>query len=159
MAIELNPFRQSIGLCGPASLKILLDYYGKTFTEGELAEICNATAEHGTNHADMVAAVASFGGEPVAKFGASLDDIRGFVDDEIPVIVGWFSEYGEPGDHYSVVYAMDDETLSMMDPERDEGTVTMSLEEFEKVWYDFDGPDEVRVERWMMAVPSFKPTP
>jgi len=159
MAIELNPFRQSPGLCGPASLKILLDYYGRTYTEGELSEICNATAEYGTDHADMVAAVASIGGEPVEKFGASLDDIRGFVDDEIPVIVGWFSEYGGQGDHYSVVYAMDNETLSMMDPERDEGSVTMPLDAFEKVWYDFDGPDDVRVERWMMAVPSFKPTP
>ena len=35
----------------------------------------------------------------------------------------------------------------------------MPLDAFEKVWYDFDGPDDVRVERWMMAVPSFKPTP
>lgn len=155
MAITLNPFLQSPGLCGPASLKILLDYYGKTFTEGELAELCNATAERGTDHADMVAAVAAIGGEPVEKIGASVDDIRGYVEKEIPVIVGWYSEYGEPGDHYSVVYAIDNETVSMMDPEREDGSVTMSVTEFEKVWYDFDGPDDVRVERWMMAIPSF----
>lgn len=152
MTITLNPFRQSTGLCGPASLKILLDYYGKTFTEEELAGLCEATAERGTDHANMVEAVRTLSGEPVAKENATFDDIREAVRQDIPVVVGWYSTFGEPDDHYSVVYAIDDATISMMDPERDEGSVTMPVEEFEKVWYDFDGPDDVRVDRWMMTV-------
>ncbi|MCI0479111.1 cysteine peptidase family C39 domain-containing protein [Candidatus Uhrbacteria bacterium] len=155
MPISLNPFRQSTGLCGPASLKILLDFYGRTFTEEELAELCEATAEYGTDHANMVEAVRALGGEPVAKSDATLDDIREAVRRGIPVVVGWYSTFGEPDDHYSVVYAIDDATISMMDPERDEGSVTMPLDEFDKAWHDFDGPENVRVDRWMMTIPSF----
>ncbi|MFH1078224.1 MAG: cysteine peptidase family C39 domain-containing protein [Patescibacteria group bacterium] len=156
MTITLNPFRQSTGLCGPASLKILLDYYGKTYTEEELAKLCDATADRGTDHVNMVEAVRKLGNEAVAKENATFDDIREAVRMNIPVVVGWYSTFGDPDDHFSVVFAIDDTTISMMDPERDEGSITMPVEEFEKAWYDFDGPDDVRVERWMMTVPTFR---
>ncbi|MBU1349018.1 C39 family peptidase [Patescibacteria group bacterium] len=158
MAIDLNPFRQSSGLCGPASLKILLDHYGRSFTEDELVAMCDATAERGTDHADMLKAVENIGGTPEAKDGATVDDLREAIRHGLPVVVGWYSTYSEPGDHFSVVYDIDEDTISLMDPERDEGSVTMPIEEFKKAWYDFDGPEDVRVDRWMMTVPAFATT-
>jgi ABC-type bacteriocin/lantibiotic exporter with double-glycine peptidase domain len=156
----LNPFRQSEGLCGPASLKILLDHYGREFSEAELAHLCNATADIGTDHAGMITAAEQLGEAPHVKQDAGIEDLRGYVDKEIPVIVGWYSDYkGVEGSHYSVVYHVDDEMISMMDPERDEGMVTMSISEFEKVWYDFDGPEEARVDRWMMVIPGLRKIP
>lgn len=146
----MNPFRQTPSFCGPASLKILFDYYGKTFTEAELGELCNTTIEHGTNHADMIAAVKKLGHEPVVKENATFDDLKEWIDNGVPVIVGWWST---DDDHYSVVYGLDDKNIHLMDPELDEGRRSMPREEWDKVWYDFESPARFRVERWMMAVP------
>ncbi|MFZ2804043.1 MAG: cysteine peptidase family C39 domain-containing protein [Patescibacteria group bacterium] len=150
----LNPFRQSPGLCGPASLKILLDHYGREFSEEELSELCDATVEKGTDHVGLIKAANEIGEDPIAKDNATIEELRELVEKEIPVIVGWYSEHGEPDDHYSVVYEVTDDMISMMDPERDEGTLTMPISEFEKVWYDFEGSERMRVERWMMAIPG-----
>ncbi len=151
----LKPFRQSPGLCGPASLKILLSHYGKEYTETELAQLCLATAEHGTSHKDLIQAIKKLGGDPIEKAGATIDEIKAYVDQDIPVIVGWWSADNDPDDHFSVVYAVDEKGISMMDPELDEGTRTLSHKAFEQVWYDFDGPENKRVDRWMVAVASW----
>lgn len=148
----LKHHRQSPGLCGPASLQILLSHYGKEFTEDELSKLCEATAEHGTDHSGLIKAVEALGERPVVKTGASIEDLRHFVERETPVIVGWWND---TEDHYSVAYELDDETISMMDPQLEEGTRTMAIPDFEKAWYDFDGPENVRVDRWMMAIPPF----
>ncbi|HEU0050519.1 MAG TPA: cysteine peptidase family C39 domain-containing protein [Patescibacteria group bacterium] len=145
----LQPFRQTPGLCGPASLKILLSHYGKDFSEQELAGLCEATVEQGTDHEKLIKAVQVIGEKAYAKSGGTIDEIREYTRKNIPVIVGWWST---DGDHFSVVYHADRKSIWMMDPELDEGIRKMSIEEFEHVWYDFDGPENVRVDRWMMAL-------
>lgn len=148
----LKPHRQTEGMCGPASLKILLSHYGKEFTQQELATLCRSTAESGTDHQGIIDAVESIGNKPIVKENASLDELRYFIERDTPVIVGWWSD---DGDHYSVVYEISEDRIFMMDPQEDLGTTEMSIEEFEKLWYDFDGPENVRVDRWMLAIPAF----
>lgn len=148
--IKMNPFRQTPGLCGPASLKILFDYYGKEYSEAELAEICNATVDKGTNHKDLIAAVVKIGHTPIVKSDASLDDIRNFIQSNIPVVVGWWSV---DDDHYSVVYDINDKKIYLMDPQLDEGSCSYDLDEWMKIWHDKDSPETEEVNQWMMAVP------
>jgi len=47
--IKLKPFRETPGLCGPASLKMILDYYGVSVSEEDLAKVCGASKEKGTS--------------------------------------------------------------------------------------------------------------
>lgn len=148
--------RETKGLCGPASLKILLSHYGKEFTESELAKLCAATAEEGTDHVGLVKAVESLGEKPIVKSNATIEDLRYYVDRETPVIVGyWSGSDEEAGDHYAVVYEITNETISMMDSQLGTGITTFLIEDFEKVWYDLDGPENKRVDRWMLAIPAF----
>ena len=145
----LNPFRQTPGLCGPACLKILLSHYGQEFSESDLATLCNATVDHGTDHADMIDAVRRLGFEPFTRADATLEEVSSYLLDETPVIVGWWST---DGDHYSIVYEIDEENVYLMDPETEEGTRTISRQTFLDNWYDFDGPKNLRIERWMMVI-------
>ncbi|MBU1629478.1 C39 family peptidase [Patescibacteria group bacterium] len=149
--IKLNPFRQSAGLCGPASLKILMEYYGRDFSEEELTNICKASADYGTDHAQMVDAIKSIGENPLAKDNAALEDIREQIAKHTPVVVGWWSQ---DEDHYSVVYNIDEKFIYLMDPEIEDGKRIMPIDEFLKIWHDFDGPENTRVEHWMMAIES-----
>ncbi|MFA5185473.1 MAG: cysteine peptidase family C39 domain-containing protein [Patescibacteria group bacterium] len=148
--LNLNPFRQSGAYCGPASLKILFDYYGENFSEKELGELCNTTFELGTNHLNITEAVKKLGYTPETKEIGTTDDLKKYIQRGIPIVVGWWSTEES---HFSVVYGIDDKYIYLMDPELDEGKRTMSLEEWNKVWFDYESPQNKRVDRWMMAVP------
>jgi predicted double-glycine peptidase len=132
-----------------------MSHYKKEFTEGEMANLCNATADDGTDHVGMTRAAEHLGHKPITISNASLHDIQHFIDQDVPVIVGWYST---DGDHYSVIYDLENGVVKMMDPEVDAGVREMKATEFEKVWYDFDGKENIRVNRWMMAVPSVDDT-
>lgn len=144
----LLPFRMSPGLCGPACLKIILSHYKKDFSESELANLCKATPEDHASHAMMMAAVESVGGTTADIDDASIDDIRKFVDDNVPVIVGWQLD-GK--NHYTVVYDVGKNKIFMMDPSTESGIRIMPIEAFENAWFDMDEQGNP-VKRWMMAV-------
>lgn len=131
--ITVNLVRQSPSHCGPASLKMVLDYLGLEKTEAELALLTECTEERGTSARNIVAAAQSLGFAAFLKDGASVAHIREWViERQLPVIVAWFSH---DDDHYSVVVDIDESEISIADPE----TATIEryrLADFEKVWYD-----------------------
>ncbi len=150
--ISLKPFRQTPGLCGPASLKIALSAFGIDKTEEELARHARASQDRGTDHAGLAEAARIIGVLAHERSNASMDDVRVFLLQGIPVIVGFWDE-GETGDdHYAVAFDVDEEHIFLMDPQRDGGIRVMPIEDFESVWFDLDGPENVRVERWMMGI-------
>ena len=59
--IKLKPFRQRPGLCGPASLKMVMDYYGVSVSEAEIAKIAGASKEKGTSFEGLIKAAKRFG--------------------------------------------------------------------------------------------------
>ena len=145
----LTPFRQSPGLCGPASLKIVLSHYGVDKSELDLALLSDATPDKGTNHEGLVKAAKSLGAVVSTKENATMDDIRIHVENDIPVIVGWWSG---TEDHFSVVYEVGKAKIYMMDPEAQSGIRILPIEDFEKLWHDLDGDDNHPVQRWMMTI-------
>lgn len=145
--------RETKGLCGPASLKILLAHYGKDVAEQELKNLSNANPETGTDHDGLMKAAKALGFKPTEKDNATLENLRQYVDNGVPVIVGWWSgEMDEAGDHYSVVYEVTDQTVSMVDPQLGTGITTFYKDDFDQRWYDFDGPENVKVNHWLMVV-------
>lgn len=133
--IKLKPFRQTAGLCGPASLKIVLDYYGIRVTESAVARIAGTSKKKGASKDGLTRAARYFGLEVFAKEKSSLDDLRRFIQKGMPVIVDWFSE--DEG-HYSVVVDIDKKDIVLMDPELAKER-RMSLERFQRLWFDFPG--------------------
>ena len=57
----MKVFGQSDGMCGPASIRIALSAYGKSYTEKELAQLAKSTSSEGTTHGNMVITVRSQG--------------------------------------------------------------------------------------------------
>jgi len=133
--IKIKPFRQRPGLCGPASLKMVFDYYGVQVSEDEIAKIAGATKEKGISKEGLVRAVKHFGFQVFSKEKSSLSDLKYFVKRKIPVIVDWFWE--DEG-HYSVVVNIDKKNIVLRDPSL-KGLRKMSIEKFFRVWFDFPG--------------------
>lgn len=161
--LRLRPFRQSEAYCGPASLKIACERFGREYDEGYLAAVSGAHRLLGTDHDGLVAAVETLGGQCLAAENGTLDEVRRLIAGGAPVIVGWYSpstprktrfdpDKDDVEDHFSVVYHVTDRHVYLMDPEHERGRRRISRRRFERLWWDTDGPDDRRVERWYMAV-------
>lgn len=145
--LPVKSFQETLhsGYCGPASLKMIFDYYGISKTEEELAKLCGITADLGTNDQSLKKAAEKLGFEVKIKHFSSLEDIKEWLDKKVPVIVDWFTrgrtDYDESevaDGHYSVVVGLDEEFIYLQDPELGK-LRKIKREDFMRVWFDFTG--------------------
>lgn len=145
--LSVKPFQQTMdsGTCGPASLKIVLGFYGLGKTENELAKLCGTTKEMGTSAEALRDVAEKFGFTVEIKNNCEFEYLQKWLDKKVPVIVDWFtrgrSDYDDSGvadGHYSVVVGLDDEFIYLQDPEIG-GLRKIGREDFMKVWFDFSG--------------------
>lgn len=132
---------QRKGSCGPASLKMVFDYWGKTVSEIAIARVAGTTVEKGTTKDGLIRAASHFGFNAIVKENASLDDLRNYIKQGIPVVVNWF--LGDDG-HYSVVVSIDKNNVFLADPAMKKpllyGNIRrISCKKFYRVWFDFPG--------------------
>ncbi len=159
--IHVKHFLQSTGLCGPASLKILLSHFGRDFSEAQLAQLAHATGSlergAGTEHEGMVEAIQAIGGHVFSKEGGTVEELEYFVNRErLPVIIGWFDR---EDDHYSVVASVTAKNVVIVDPAANEPERWLDRESFPKIWFDFVGKDDRIVSwGWYMVVTLEKRT-
>ena len=134
--LKIKPFKQSASFCGPASLKMVLEYFGIKKTEKEIAKLCGATKEKGVGAAGLLEAARKLGLKGFVKDFSEIEDLKKYVlKKKIPVIVDWFQ--GGDG-HYSVGVGIDRKNIWLQDPEI--GKIKkLDLETFKRVWFDFPG--------------------
>jgi predicted double-glycine peptidase len=145
--LNVKPFQETLhaGMCGPASLKIVFDYYGFNKSEKELALLAGTTCDLGTDEKGLVKAAKSLGFKCIVKNKSTFSDIEKWLKKGVPVIVDWFTrgraDYpsSEVADgHLSVVTGLDDKHIYIQDPEIGEIRI-MERDDFMKVWFDFSG--------------------
>ncbi len=149
--IKVEPFEQSIAYCGPAALKILLSYFKKSFTEDQLAVLCDATKDAGTEHEGMLQAVKAVDGYVFVKEEGTIDELKYFIKEEkLPIIIGWFDK---DGDHYSVVVNITDKNIIIVDPATNEPERWLDINTFPRIWFDFVGKDnKIASWGWYMVI-------
>ena len=161
--LDVKPFQETLhtNMCGPASLKILLSYYGVDKSEQELAQLANIVPDIGIDDKSIARVAKSLGFKVQIKNESSFSDIEEWLKRGVPVIVDWFtrgrSDYSDSevaDGHYSVVIGLDDKYIYLQDPEI--GAVRkIKREDFIKVWFDFPGelikPNELII-RQIIAV-------
>lgn len=145
--IQVKSFQEKLnaGYCGPAVLKMMLAYYGIEKTEEELAQLAGTNKETGTDDKALQRVLESFGLKVEIKSEASFEDIQGWLDKEVPVVVDWFTrgraDYPDSAvadGHYSIVVGLDADFTYLQDPEI--GALRkLARGDFMKVWFDFRG--------------------
>ena len=145
--LNVKPFQETLhaSMCGPASLKIVLDFYGVNKSEKELALLAGTDKELGTDVKGITRAAKSLGFKCIVKNESTLSDIEEWLKNGVPVIVNWFtrgrSDYSssEVADgHLSVVVGLDNKSVYIQDPEIG-GIRIIERNDFMKVWFDFTG--------------------
>ena len=145
--IKVKPFQETLGasMCGPASLKIVLGYYGLDKSEKELAQLCKVDKNLGVDDEKIKRSAEALGFKVRIKNNGSFKDIEKWLDKNVPVIVNWFTkgrqDYSESevaDGHYSVVIGLDEKYIHLQDPEI--GKIRkLKREDFMRVWFDFKG--------------------
>lgn len=147
MLLPVKPFQETLhaSVCGPASLKMVLAYYGEEKDEKEIAEKCGRDPKLGTDDMSIKKAAESYGFKVEIQNEALFEDIQRWLDKKVPVIVDWFtrgrSDYGDsevPDGHYSVVVGLDKDNIYLQDPEIGKMR-TLERSDFMRVWFDFTG--------------------
>ena len=133
--LKLKSHQQKEGFCGPASLKIVLRFFGVKKSEKELGELMGCTRHKGVTGFEIVTAAEKLGFKGYVKDFSTLEEMREILARKIPVIVEWFSEI-EP--HFSVVARVDDNFVYLQDPEIGDMR-KIELKTFDRIWFSFDG--------------------
>ena len=145
--LEVKPFQETLNasMCGPATLKILLDYYGIKKSEKELARMSGWNKTLGIDDQAMKKTAEKLGFKVKIKNNSKYSDLQKWLEKGIPVIVNWFTrgrnDYPESetaDGHYSVVMGLDDKFIYLQDPEI--GRIRkIKKYDFMRVWFDFQG--------------------
>lgn len=143
--LPVKAFRETPSMCGPASLKMVFDYYGIKKSEKEIAVMAGTTKELGTKAESMKLVAESMGFKVEIKDHSTFEDIQHWLNKKVPVIVDWFTrgrvdyDDSEVADgHYSVVTGLDNEYIYLQDPEL--GSLRkIKRQDFMTVWFDFKG--------------------
>jgi ABC-type bacteriocin/lantibiotic exporter with double-glycine peptidase domain len=151
--LNIKPYRQKPELCGPASLKMVLDFFGIEKTEEELARMAGYLPGKGTKSEGLVRTAQELGLKAFQKDFSEINDLKEYaVNKNTPVIVDWFSV---DGGHYSVITGVDEKNIYMQDPESIE-LKTLDIETFKAVWFDFRGDylkskDDIIIRRMIVV--------
>jgi predicted double-glycine peptidase len=157
--LDVKPFQETLNtdMCGPASLKIVLEYYGVNKSEEELAVLCKVKKGLGTDDKGIKTAAEKLGFKIKIKNNSSYKDIENWLKKDVPVIVNWFTkgraDYSDSAiadGHYSVVMGLDDKFIYLQDPEL--GAMRKIIRnDFMRVWFDFKGkyikPNELIIKQ------------
>jgi len=145
--LDVKPFQETLNadMCGPASLKIVLEYYGFSKTEKELAKMAGFKKGLGIDDKGIKKVAEKLGFKVKIKNNSNFKDIENWLKKDIPVIVNWFTRgrndcpESETADgHYSVVAGLDNKFIYLQDPEL--GAMRkINRNDFMRVWFDFKG--------------------
>ena len=145
--LDVKHFQETLhaDMCGPASLKIVLDFYGMNKSEQEVAKLTGLTPSLGVSDKSIKITAEKLGFKVKIKNNSNFKDIEKWLNKGVPAIVNWFSrgrcDYTDSDisdGHYSVVAGLDDEFIYLQDPEIG-GIRKLDREKFMIVWFDFVG--------------------
>jgi ABC-type bacteriocin/lantibiotic exporter with double-glycine peptidase domain len=134
--------------CGPASLRMVLEFLGIIKTENELEKLAE-TVEEGTTPEKLSNAAKSLGLHCYIKSPSSEQEVKNIIDSGLPVIVSYFDTDEL---HYTVLVGYDENKFYFNDPwNGDDPVPEMEIEKFIPLWYDRDN-----LEKWIMVLSKVK---
>lgn len=133
MILNLKLVKQKKGFCGPASLKIVMDFYGIEKSQDEWARLIGATKKSGCTPKQIISGLKNLKLNYIHKINSSIEELNDLIKNKTPPIIYWepVKGYG----HYSVLAGIDSKNVYIADS-RKLKFIKMSLSEFMEKWHD-----------------------
>ena len=135
--LPVGTFRQTAGFCGPAVLKIVLNYHQIPATEKKLAQLCRTT-KAGTDPQNIVAAAQKFGVLAYQKENMTIEGVKKIIRGGTPVIANFQLKSKKGEGHYAVIVGYSRNTFILSDPQEDRGYREVGIKNFMKLWYELE---------------------
>ncbi|OGC59596.1 hypothetical protein A2890_00165 [candidate division WWE3 bacterium RIFCSPLOWO2_01_FULL_53_14] len=135
--LPVGTFRQTAGFCGPAALKIVLDYYQYPFTEKKLARLCQTTPA-GTDPQKIVEVAQKLGLQSYQKENLTAEEVKKIVKSGTPVIANFQLNAQKGEGHYAAIIGYSRDTFVLSDPQEDQGYREVKIKDFMKLWYELE---------------------
>jgi predicted double-glycine peptidase len=167
MIIPLRVARQTYDFdCGAAALQVVMEYYGVEMRGDKIRRELK-TDENGTSYVDMAALAKKHGFQVLTTDGATLEQLKRFIDDGYPVIVlvqAWAERYMTLAEwrknykdgHYVVVIGYQENIIVFEDPSSIRRT-WLAEREFLARWHDYDHKTGEKLEHFVMVLMGKKP--
>jgi ABC-type bacteriocin/lantibiotic exporter with double-glycine peptidase domain len=139
--------QMQINTCGPASLKMVFDFFGDNLTEPELVRAAKTTKD-GTPHFNLINVARRNGFYCYVHEGASFNQIKHFIDIGFPVIINYQEPDTNDG-HYAVVVGYKRNTFILNDPWNGHKFKLLEKDLNER-WYDYH--DKKLYHRWILVL-------
>ncbi|MBI4151962.1 C39 family peptidase [Candidatus Woesearchaeota archaeon] len=155
MLLPIIPFMEREGCCGPACLKMVLNYYEISKTEDYLIELSGCMKEQGLPGEALLTTAHHCGLEGKIQDNSTLEDLQKYINErEMPIIVNWFPDFDG---HYSVAVGIDQENVYLVDPDLGY-TRALRRDLFQRLWFDFPGeyiqkPEDLILRRMIILHP------
>ncbi len=134
---------QTFNNCGPASLSMALSYYGVNISQQELGQRLRPYQNPQGDNDDksvffpeMAQAAQEHGMVTYMRPNGSIELLKTFVANDIPVVVRTWLHPGEDIGHYRLVRGFDDKTL-LQDDSFEGGNLKFSYQAFNDLWEPF----------------------
>lgn len=131
--INLKPFKQSRGFCGPASLKMVFSAYNINLSEKHIARMTKSNRKFGCKESEIISFAKRKGFNAFQKFNSSINELKSLVRNGIPVIVEWFSP--DEASHYSVIVGFKNNKIFIADPHFGK-IIERKIKWFNERWFD-----------------------
>ncbi len=135
--LPVGTFRQTSGFCGPAALKIVLDYLNSSVTEKELARLCQTT-KTGTDPQKMIEAAQKIGLGSYQKENMTIEEVKKIIRSGSPVIANFQLKPQKGEGHYAVMIGYSQNTFVLSDPQEEHGYREVKIKDFMKLWYELE---------------------
>jgi ABC-type bacteriocin/lantibiotic exporter with double-glycine peptidase domain len=139
--------QQNDHTCGPTALQMVLQFYGRDIPDAMLCAMASTTEKSGTARKGMVRAFTLLGFKTHSHHDATLDEVKYFIEQGIPVIVN-YRDFEENTGHYGVIVGLENGKVFIHDPYHTEPYLEADAIAFDARWYGYHSK---KFTRWLLA--------
>ena len=119
--------------CGIVSVKMLLDFYDINVSYAELEKNLKTTSE-GTKWKDIKNYLNTIDKVEIIEFKENINKAKEYLENGYPLFICWDVDQNPEWSHYSILIAIDNKTVWMLDPEEKKSLSEYSLDYFLPCW-------------------------
>ena len=123
--------------CGVVSVKMLLDFYGMDVSYEEIKKKTNSTV-NGTDWEDIKKYLKTIDNVEFYEFEGNIDKAKEYLGKGYPLFICWDVDEEQKYSHYSILIAIDKNSVWMLDPKENKSLSEYSLDYFLPCWKEED---------------------
>lgn len=134
--------------CGPASLEMVLKFFGVIFSQKKLAQALHTRKDIGTKHSSIIQFARKHGFFVYVNNHSTLDEVKHFLHKQLCPIIHFTEPFYKEG-HYAVVISIDKKQVHLNDPWYG-ADYKIPLKKFTTLWHASQEGEYFR--RWLLVL-------